>query len=156
MSCPRPAHRCADASGFSLVEMLVVLAILALAASLSAPVLSRVASDRGIESLGERLAEHLALTRAAAIRGNAVLSLAFDPRAPAFRGGTGAPLTVPPGVAVDFRAHPSARAGEMAVLFLPDGRSSGGTFRLERAGAVREIAVERLTGSVRRQRGGTE
>ncbi|HEV7439922.1 MAG TPA: GspH/FimT family pseudopilin [Methylobacterium sp.] len=149
MAAPRAGAPAPAAAGFTLIEMLVVLAILAGVAALSGPVLSRIGRGQALDAFGETLAAQLSLTRAAAIRSNAIRSVALDPAARSFASDAGlAPLPIPADLRVTLEPPPQSRVPAGLIRFLPDGRSSGGQIRLEQGADTRLLGIERLTGSV--------
>jgi general secretion pathway protein H len=131
------------AAGFTLLEMLVVLAVLALALALVAgggaprpAVQARAAADR--------VAAALRTARGQAILQDRQVTVALDAPGHALRVGRDAPLRLPP--TLDLTGPPTIR-------FAPDGSSSGG--RIVLAGGGRQIAVtvDWLTGRVSRVAG---
>ena len=66
------------AAGFTLIEMLVVLSILALVASLSMPLLSRGSEGVRLDTAASDLSAALNATRAAAIAANRPMALMVD------------------------------------------------------------------------------
>jgi prepilin-type N-terminal cleavage/methylation domain-containing protein len=65
-------------AGFTLLEMLVVIAIVALVAALSVPLLSKMPDGVRLRALSNGLAAALRVTRSAAIRLNSETSLVID------------------------------------------------------------------------------
>jgi general secretion pathway protein H len=130
----------ARASGFSLLEMVVVLAILAMAAALIAPRAAAWRDDMRIEQAARDLATGLRAARAAAIHANREAVFVLD-------GVTGrywsdvapAPKALPKRV--------SAMDGvPRTIRFFPDGGTSGGTLRLSEANRIAVIQVDSLSG----------
>lgn len=154
MAAPRAGAPAPGLAGFTLIEMLAVLAILAGVAAVSGPVLSRVGRGRTLDAFGETLAARISLTRAAAIRGNAVRGLALDPDGRSLTSDAGlAPLSVPAELRLTLVPPPQSRVAAGSIRFLPDGRSSGGLIRLEQGADARVLVIERHTGSVHLGRG---
>nr|WP_294554073.1 GspH/FimT family pseudopilin [uncultured Rhodopila sp.] len=125
--------------GFTLIEILVVLAILGLALSIVAGFAPMGRSALDLAAATDTLTNTLRLARVQAItRQQPVL------------------FTLPAGgqgYAVDgtARALPNdvnASMDRAAIRFTPDGSSSGGTIRLTGGGRVRWLRVEWLTGRV--------
>lgn len=140
--------------GFTLVEMLVVLAILALTAAASGLVLSNGRAGRAVEATAERLAADLARTRIDAIRSGEPRALAFDGAGRAWTREGAPPVTLPEGLRLDLTTAREARAiagtgGASAIAFLPDGRSTGGRIDIRLAENRRSLVVDWLTGTVR-------
>lgn len=128
------------AAGFTLLEMLVVLAVLALAIALVAG-----AGGPRPEAVARAAADHVAAALRTA-RGRAILedrtvTVALDAAGHALRVGDDAPLRLPPALAL---------SGPAVIRFAPDGSSSGG--RIVLTGGTRQMAVsvDWLTGRVRR------
>ncbi len=119
--------------GFTLIEMLVVLAILALVSSLAFPAVERAFARERFRAAGADLELRLHTARATAIAQNAVAR--FDP----------GPL--PQGLAL---TGPSD-----GIVFYPDGSASGGQIALgaaSSAGGPRQfrLAVDGATGRIAR------
>jgi general secretion pathway protein H len=149
MAAPLAGTPAPAAAGFTLIEMLVVLAILAGVAAMSGPVLSRIGRGQALDAFSETLAARLSLTRAAAIRSNAIRGLALDPAGRSFASDAGlAPLPIPAELRVTLVPPPQSRGPAGLIRFLPDGRSSGGEIRLDQGAETRLLSIERLTGSV--------
>ena len=124
--------------GFTLIEILIVLAIIGLALGLAMPLLMRREPVATSTAAANELIAALRLARSAAIGEDRIVM---------FGGGTG-------GYAIDGRfrrlaASPAARvdiAGGTALTFFPSGGSSGGNVVLRGGVARREIAVDAVTG----------
>jgi general secretion pathway protein H len=127
-------------TGFTLLELIVVLAIIGVALALVAPLLARRAPGTALAGAS------LELT--AALRGARAEAIAAD-RPVLFAGGAD-------GYFIDGRWHRLAAAatapmrveigGGAQIAFYPSGGSSGGRVVLRDREARREIAVDPLTG----------
>jgi general secretion pathway protein H len=127
----------ARAAGFTLMEMLVVLVILGLMLGL---VLTRgpMRSRRlDLDAAARTLADSLRLARAQAIARNQVVSVPVGPGA-----------VWPAGIAAPRLPADIAVAGSGAIVFAPDGSSSGGTVTLATEGRRVQVEVNWLTGRV--------
>lgn len=130
--------------GFTLVEMLLVVVLLALAAGL---VMARANPDRSAQGLQAQLADYLRKARAAAILDGRVVTLALDPR-------SGRLVGPPPlgRLQLDARLTLETAAPDGRVLaFQPDGSTAGGVLRIAppgRGGAAQGVAVAPLTGAI--------
>lgn len=137
-------------AGFTLLEMLVALAIVALLAAL-APRLA--APEAGALDRAARLvATELRAARAEALETGADRFVAFDPEAGTLRREGAAPASLPAGVRMALRAAAEAEAavGAPAILFFGAGGSTGGDVALARGEATAVVSVRWLTGAVRR------
>lgn len=139
--------------GFSLVEMLAVLAILGLAAASAGPALDTLVPARRLGRTAETLRTEIDLLRGEAIRTGRPMRLALDgagnrlvssrPGAPAI------PLTV--ALRLDVPASKWGDPGE--IRFLPDGSTSGARLFLTLGHAARILTVSPLTGLVQAAEG---
>ncbi|WAJ27833.1 GspH/FimT family pseudopilin [Antarcticirhabdus aurantiaca] len=148
MSAPSEAGE----AGFTLAEMLVVLALVSLAATAGALSMAEGRPGRLVAATTDAVAAELARTRIDAIRTGRLARLVFEPGAVRREGA--APVALPEGVTLDLVTAREAAGmpGGAAVAFLPDGRSTGGRIEIA-AGAVRRtVMVDWLTGAVREAR----
>jgi len=122
------------APGFSLVELLIVLAILSLAVAIAFPALSSRGQGAALASATQQLRAALAAARSAAIAEDRDVIFSGDG---ALYSVDGAAQALPvAGVAI----------ARTRIAFFPSGGSSGGRIVLRTAAAEREIDIEPLTG----------
>jgi general secretion pathway protein H len=119
--------------GFSLLEMLLVLAILALAATLVVPRLGAGVPGARTALAARVVANTVTELRSAAIRDNRAQMLVI--------GSGGASLALPEGTTATLEPAP--------LRFLPDGRSSGGRILVRGGGRTILVEVDWLTGLAR-------
>ncbi|MDX7951713.1 prepilin-type N-terminal cleavage/methylation domain-containing protein [Lichenihabitans sp. Uapishka_5] len=140
-------------AGFTLIEAIIVLGLMALGMALLGPMVRRGTSPRDLEAFGTRVAIEARRARTESMRLNVETALVFDAPGRAFlvRPGQGR-LPVPHDVTATLVTSRSMDDGERPTIrFLPDGRSSGGEVRLSLPGATAvRIAVDWLTGWPRR------
>lgn len=133
-------------TGFTLVEMLVTLVILGLAAAVAMQFAGSGAGRRA-DRIAATLGSEMALLRAQALRSGQTAHLVFDPESGRFlssRPGATPIATKPLPVLVQVEETANATAGE--IRFLPDGGSSGG--RIVIGGRV--LTIGTLLGGVSR------
>ncbi|MGJ5153956.1 GspH/FimT family pseudopilin [Bradyrhizobium sp. HKCCYLR1023] len=138
-------------AGFTLVEMLAVLVILALAAAAAVPMLSRGTGTVSLDAATGELASALRATRAAAIVQNRVMTLSVDVDRRTFGSDVIQPRAFAPGIQakLTYAAATGSSLAEGGFRFFPDGSSTGGDLSLELAGRQVRLCVDWLTGTVR-------
>lgn len=145
---------------YTLIEVVVVLAVLAVAAAVVAPTVGRAAD--GVKARAEvaAVAAFLRSAREQAVSRRQPYEVVLEPEAralllrPAGRDGDGrvqARRHLSPLLHVEAEPPAASR-----VVFWPQGMATGARFRVEAPGPrVYLIAVDALTGRVRTERGGS-
>lgn len=141
-------------AGFSLLEMLVVLAIMALVLSGAPPLFESLQAFR-LKSAAAALVDNLREWHELAVRQGTTVEVVFDLPARAYAGPGSVKHLLPPVVdALGFQGRAivgQALAPSIARLrFFPDGSSSGGALSLRHSHYAQRIVVEWLTGRVLR------
>jgi len=138
-------------AGFTLLEMVCVLAIVAMLAAIVIPALPRGTSRARLESYAVEAAILLKADRDAAIRSRASIATVVDaPQRILRSGATGRVVRVPDDVIFDaiLAARCNERAAGPTIRFFSSGMSCGGAIALTRLGVGYEIRVNWLTGGV--------
>jgi len=137
-------------AGFTLVEILAVLSILALVAGLLAPVLLPSASSQ-LKHNTSLLLNALRDTRLYALRQQVPASLLIDTAQATFQ----VPgRTQPNQLAGDLHMQVATATQEVldaqraGIRFFPDGRSGGGRITLHQADQIQHIDIAWLTGRI--------
>jgi general secretion pathway protein H len=143
-------------AGFTFLELLLVLGILALAAALAMPLANRPASDATLIATARRLANDMRVARAAAIRDNIERTLTINLAQRRFWvDGVTAASNVPSGIAVDLitvqKGQLSAQQGRLR--FFVDGSSTGGNVILHAGRSVMNVELDWMTGHASLSRG---
>jgi general secretion pathway protein H len=135
-----------NAAGFTLLEMLIVLAILAVAAT-AIPLIGHGGAD--LRGFGYGLAAELRDLRDTARRSGAVTEFQLLPQTGGYRLGD-QDLTLPAGVSVTYTVDEPPLVGDALdhLAFYPDGSATGGRLALTRGGVQIVITVEPLDGRI--------
>jgi general secretion pathway protein H len=146
----RPGRSAASQSGFTLIEMIVVLVVLGLTLGL---VLGRGpmhSSALDARMAARQVAQVLRLARSRAIATDRPISVLLDIVAHTVRieGSTFQALPRGVGVSVASIAGQAIKGRIVAVRFVPDGSSGGARIALGERGFVRLVVVDWLTGRV--------
>lgn len=136
-------------AAFTLLEMLMVIAIIALAAAVAMPALTRPSDGVRLQSTARDIMNAVRLTRAMAIARNAEVALTIDVDKRTFASAAIRTQTFAPDITaeVTFAAllqRASERSG--SFRFFPDGSSTGGDVRLRLNNREATICVNWLTG----------
>ncbi|PNG24503.1 prepilin-type N-terminal cleavage/methylation domain-containing protein [Methylocella silvestris] len=137
--------------GFTLLETVCVLAIIAILAAVVMPAFPRATSPAQLQALAMATASLLKADRNAAMRRGAPVSTEIDTVGRVIRSGAGQNHVIVPGD-VSFSAmlvescdqHPAGTT----ISFFPSGLSCGGALSLSRLGETLEVRVAWLTGGV--------
>jgi general secretion pathway protein H len=144
--------RLAKDSGFTLVEMLVVLAIVATATAIAVPLLRPPSPAAEVRRAAFDLASDLRIARAAALKSNGTSMVGVDVAAGTWQAtDAGRIRRAPTGTTVRLSVPPAELTGAQSgrIRFRADGSSTGGTIELARLGFTAAVAVEPFTGGVR-------
>jgi general secretion pathway protein H len=141
----------AKASGFTLIEMIVVLVILGFALVLVVGYRPPWSRGFDIEATAADLAAQLRLVRSEAIAGNRPVALELDLAGHRYRPGAAAARPLPERLSVELLTIAGERRGTDAgdIRFNPDGSSTGGRIVLADGSRRVAIGVDWLTGRVR-------
>ena len=143
----------ADASeaGFTLLEIVCIVAILAILAAILLPAFPRGTSRTRLESYAVETAALLKADRNAALRRRIAVTTEVDAVARRVRSGaTGRTVQVPDDVGFEatLATRCNQRAAGSTIRFFASGMSCGGVIALTRLGTGYEIRVNWLTGGV--------
>lgn len=144
----RRQHR--SLAGFTVLEMLIVIAIVALAVSVAMPALTRPSDGVRLQATARDIMNAVRLTRALAIARNAEVALSIDVDKRTFASAAIRTQTFAPDVTaeVTFAAQLQGTAGRStgSFRFFPDGSSTGGDVHLRLHNREARICVNWLTG----------
>lgn len=135
-------------TGFSLLELLVALTILALVMSVVSVSASRRSPSFEIQRLSGEAAGLLREARLTAQSTGRPVRIVFDTETRELSRAGRDPLAIPEGINASLVS--AASAGPSAIVFFPDGASSGGVLTLEGAGRKETITVDWLTSRIER------
>jgi len=132
--------------GFTLVEMLVVLAILALTMLMSLPYVRGAGDARVLEAVAQTIVARLRQTQALAIANNAERAFSIDLKNTKI---IGLIFALPDGAKLRVETAQGLVTTDTASFrFFADGGSSGGKITLSKGASNYEIDLNWLTGAV--------
>ena len=136
--------------GFTLVEMLVVLALVALMMAISLPYASQSRGARSLDAAAQIIASYLRNTQSAAIGSNRERQLLVDLKNGMISGpDDNRSYELPDKIGVElFTVDNQIKEDRATFRFFPDGGSTGGKIVLSSGTNRREIAINWLTGAV--------
>lgn len=136
--------------GFTLLEMVVVMVIVAAAVLLGAMATTGGTQRMQLHSSTKQIAANLRYTRAQAIATGVPQRFTIDPRGHVWQAPNGRHGKIPAALDVNFtgarQVQPEAGVG--AILFFDDGASTGGRVQLASGRAAWNVDVAWLTGEV--------
>jgi len=138
-------------AGFSLLEIVCVVAIIALLAAVILPALPRGTSYARLEAFAIETATLLKQDRYAAMRRGSRVGTEISAASRTVRSGvTGRAVLLPNDIAVEalLAKRCDQRAAGRTIDFFPSGRSCGGTIELTRLGKGFQVRVNWLTGGI--------
>ncbi|MDB5635897.1 MAG: ral secretion pathway protein [Bradyrhizobium sp.] len=141
----------ADERGFTLLEMVCVIALIAMLAAVLLPLLPHHTSRSRLQAYALEAATLLKADRNAAIRRRADVSTLVDASSRAIRSGvTAQTIRFPDDVRFDALLPQTCRqrAALSTISFFADGMSCGGSIALTRLDTAYEIRVNWLTGRI--------
>lgn len=141
-------------AGLTLFELLVVISILALAMTAIGNLARRPDQTQTVETAAQAAVNLLETARTRAIGSGGVMQVLVDTDAHQLRlSGSGRALELDPDIDLTARlaAETMTEAGA-AILFFPDGTSTGGTLTLAGDTLRVEVVVDWLTGAVHAER----
>lgn len=144
-------------AGFTLIEMLVALMLVALMATIALPLARGGTARRDIEVSARLLANTLRQLQSEAVRAGAARSLLLDVAERAYRRDDQTAWTrLPDGVGIDatVAAAEIVAPRTLRLAFHPDGSASGGTLVLSERHRRMTIAVDWLSGRIDMRGGG--
>lgn len=144
-----PQNRSGEA-GFTLLELMVALTILALAMSVVTMGVSRRSPGFEARRAASEIAGLMRDARVSARELNQPVAVEFDPETRRFQGPGGHRIDIPGSIEADMVS--SAAAGRTAIVFLPDGSSTGGAVTLRSPASTERVEVDWLTSRISRER----
>jgi general secretion pathway protein H len=137
------------ARGFTLVELLVVLAILALVMALMPSFLAGGQAKAELSASAREIAAALHETRSLAIREGRSEAFVVDGAAGAFSAaGGGRERRLPAGLKLSLLTLANKRLDVGVIRFFADGSSTGGSVSILQGERRSDVAVDWLTGRV--------
>lgn len=145
---PSPAPR--RVRGVTLLEMLLVIALIAVSGLLAAGVLTGGLDGMRLRSSAKQIAAQLRFTRTQALASGQPQRFALDPAARRWQAPSGHHGEIPPGLEIRFTGARQVQrhAREGAIVFFPEGGATGGRIELQARQAIWRIEVSWITGEV--------
>jgi general secretion pathway protein H len=146
----RPLDRRGGQRGFTLLELLVVLAIIGFIVALIPGFVLRGQPQLDVDIAARAIADGLRQTRSEAVLRNQQQVFALDVEERVFRAGDRTPVRIGDGIALSFRTARSQLLdqGVGQIRYFPDGSSTGGLIRLLQGKAQADVSSDWLTGLV--------
>jgi general secretion pathway protein H len=146
-----PRGRKGRRAGFTLLESLVVMALVGLAAGMASQLLRPPSERLRLETAMRGFCATLRATRARAIATNSEASVLVDLYDRTYASPVGAPGAFPRDVAITLNVANTQQTGARggAITFFPDGGSTGADMILQTPQARAQIGVNWLTGDAR-------
>ena len=147
-----PAGKAACQRGFTLLELLVVLAIIGIALAFIPGFIPRDGSSVILDRAANTVAEGLRDARSQAVLQNRQNLFAIDVESRQFRAGAEAiPVQISSDIGLRLVTARSERSDETSgrIRFFPDGSSTGGRIILTNDGHRREVEADWLTGQIK-------
>jgi general secretion pathway protein H len=137
--------------GFTLLESLAALAILALVIGASTALLAPPSPKLRAEAAARGLCAALRATRARAVAMREETTLTLDLARKIYASPATAPVNLPSDATIDISAASDMRVdgARAGVLFFPSGRASGADIAISISGRRAEVEVNWLTGATR-------
>jgi len=144
------AGEAAPSSGYTLVELLVVLALIGLLISATPSIVSAARPGAEARATAYALADELRSARNSAILNNAERAVRLDVKAKTYAILPGGFIhRLPQAVGMEFRGTVDGPGDSTAELrFFPDGSSTGGTVRITSRGQDHWIVDHALSGRI--------
>lgn len=140
-----------ELAGFTLVELLVVLSIMAFATLAVAPSLQRLVAPRPPRPAVEELLTAIGRSRDAAIQQRRTFRGWLDPEGRRWQAAEGDVLyQAPEDVSID--GGNEASTGPMPCVFRPDGSGCGLSLKVAQGGQEWGLMIDPVTGRIRLQR----
>ena len=154
MSAParrRPAPSARRARGVSLIEIVIVIALVAAMSLLAAAAMGGGFKGMQLRSSAKEIAAQLRFTRTRAIATGQTQRFVIDPQLHTWSAAGERRGEIPASLRVAFTGarHEQSARDEGAILFFSDGASTGGRVRLSRETAAWNVDVAWLTGEVK-------
>lgn len=157
----RPCHPVNGRStsrGFTLLEIVLVMAIIALASVLAAAAMTGGFKGMQLKASAKEIASNLRYTRTQAIATGQPQRFVIDPVKHAWQAPNAHHGSIPDKVGIEFTGAREAQvngapSGQGAIEFFPDGAATGGRIRLTAGTAAWDIDVAWLTGQVKLRQG---
>jgi general secretion pathway protein H len=139
-----------EPGGFSLIELVVVLAVMGFVLALIVGYRAPWSSGLTLEGTAAELASDLRLARSQAIADNRPVAFALDLAGHRYRVGGDPPRTLQPKLKIALLTVNGERRGATAgdIRFNPDGSSTGGRITIADNGRRVAVGVDWLTGRV--------
>lgn len=146
---------CRKHRGFSLLELLVVLVIVALMATVVGVSISRSISGAEVRSASRDLTAALRYTRGQAILTRSEKTLSVDVEKREYQAPDKPVVTIPEDLTIRLLTAQTEQTGESAgtIRFFPDGSSTGGKVTLAAGEREWVVTVGWLTGEIGREEG---
>ncbi|MGV8960536.1 MAG: type II secretion system protein XpsH [Stenotrophomonas sp.] len=137
--------------GVSLLEMLLVMALIAVTGLLAAMAMSGGWDGMRLRSQSKQLAAQLRYTRTQAIASGVPQRFTIEPHSRRWQGANGRHGELPASLAVSFTGarEVQPQAGVGAIVFFEDGASTGGRIDLRAGPGQWRIEVAWITGQIK-------
>jgi len=135
-------------AGFTLMEMLVVLAIIGLAAGLASQLVRPPSPKLRVEASARAICSAARAAHARAVAANQETALYLDVGRKSFRSTVTGETTIPAEARINLSVAGDQRRGrEGRIVFFPSGGSTGGDISIDMAGNRAHVGVNWLTGA---------